>query len=309
MQVFYRIEDFQSLPNAVVTIGTFDGVHKGHQKILRRLKAIAQETAAKTVVITFYPHPRSVVSSDNKMIKLLSTMDEKVALLENYGVDYLLVIPFTREFSELSSENFIQKILIDTIGTKKLVIGYDHKFGKNREGSFENVKANSHKYSFEIEEISREDIDSIGISSTKIRNAVLQGDVKLAQHYLGNHYSISGLVVKGKQLGRTIGFPTANVQVREQAKLIPADGVYAVKVLYKTEWLNGMLNIGVRPTVDGQSKTVEVYIFDFDRDIYGENITLQFVEKVREEMKFDGLNALKNQIEADGVQIRKILNS
>lgn len=308
MIVSHGIQEFQKLDNAVVTSGTFDGVHLGHQKILKRLKEVADQNGGESVVITFYPHPRSVIASEAQTVKLLSTLEEKIALLEQNGVNHLLIIPFTREFSELTSEEFIQKILIDSIGTKKLVIGYDHRFGRNREGGFEYLEKNAGKYGFKIEEISRQDIENVGVSSSKIRKALSEGDVRTAEHFLGRKYAISGLVVKGKQLGRTIGFPTANVQVREIAKLIPADGVYAVKVIYNEQSFGGMLNIGNRPTVDGTFQTIEVNIFDFNQDIYGENLTIEFVQKVRNEQKFNGLEALKEQINKDKELIKEILN-
>ncbi|MEA5260776.1 bifunctional riboflavin kinase/FAD synthetase [Arcicella aquatica] len=307
MQVYHGIQEFKKLENAVVTSGTFDGVHLGHQKILNRLNEVALLTLGESVVITFYPHPRSVISSDTQAIKLLSTLDEKIELLEQNGVQHLLIIPFTREFSELSSEEFIQKILIDTIGTKTLVIGYDHRFGRNREGGFDYLKTNASRYGFSIEEIARQDIENVGVSSSKIRKALSEGNVQSADHLLGRNYAITGLIVKGKQLGRTIGFPTANIQVREIAKLIPTDGVYAVKVHYNNETFGGMLNIGNRPTVDGTYQTIEVNIFDFSKEIYGEILTVEFITKVRNEQKFSGLEALKAQIAIDQEVIKEIL--
>jgi riboflavin kinase / FMN adenylyltransferase len=307
MNVYYGIQEFIKLENAVVTSGTFDGVHLGHQKILIRLNEVAKLTNGQSVVITFYPHPRSVISPDNQIVKLLSTLDEKIELLEKSGVNHLLILPFTREFSELSSEEFIQKILIQAIGTKTLVIGYDHRFGKNREGGFDYLKLNKEKYGFEIEEISQQDIENVTVSSSKIRKALQEGDVPSADHFLGRNYSLSGVIVKGKQLGRTIGFPTANIQVREIAKLIPSDGVYAVKVYYKDVEFGGMLNIGNRPTVDGTYQTVEVNIFDFDQEIYGENLTVEFLQKIRNEQKFNGLDELKTQIAKDKITCKAIL--
>ncbi|MEY4541222.1 MAG: hypothetical protein RLZZ306_2979 [Bacteroidota bacterium] len=307
MNVYYGIQEFKKLENAVVTSGTFDGVHLGHQKIIQRLNEVAKLTDGQSVVISFYPHPRSVISPDNQVVKLLSTLDEKIELLEKSGVNHLLIIPFTREFSELSSEEFIQKILIQAIGTKTLVIGYDHRFGKNREGGFDYLKLNKEKYGFDIEEISRQDIENVAVSSSKIRRALHEGDVPSAEHFLGRNYSLSGIIVKGKQLGRTIGFPTANIQVREIAKLIPSDGVYAVKVYYKNRSFGGMLNIGNRPTVDGTFQTVEVNIFDFDQEIYGENLTVEFLQKIRNEKKFNGLEELKAQIAKDKITCKGIL--
>ena len=308
MNVYYGIQEFKKLENAVVTSGTFDGVHLGHQKILKRLNEVAELTNGESVVITFYPHPRSVISPDNQIVKLLSTLEEKIELLEKSGVNNLLIVPFTREFSELSSEEFIQKILIETIGTKTLVIGYDHRFGKNREGGFDYLKLNKEKYGFGIEEISRQDIENVGVSSSKIRKALQEGDVPSADHFLGRNYSLSGVIVKGKQLGRTIGFPTANIQVREIAKLIPSDGVYAVKVYYNDEAFGGMLNIGNRQTVDGTFQTVEVNIFEFDQEIYGEKLTIEFLQKIRNEQKFNGLDELKTQIAKDKITCKEILN-
>lgn len=309
MKVFKNINEFVPIHNAVVTSGTFDGVHLGHQKILNRLDEVAKSIEGESVVITFHPHPRMVVSLDAADLKLLSTIDEKIELLEKQGVNNLIIIPFTREFSELSSTEFIQKILIEKIGTKKLVIGYDHRFGRNREGGFDYLKANSGQYGFEIEEIPRQEIDTLTISSTKIRTALLDGDTHTANELLGRNYSFKGLVAKGRQLGRTIGFPTANVQVPETYKLIPGDGVYAVKVEVRDEYHLGMMNIGMRPTVNGIGRTQEVNIFDFDDDIYGEKIKVEIIDFIRKEQKFSGLDELKNQINLDKKSTLKILQS
>ncbi|WP_337041088.1 bifunctional riboflavin kinase/FAD synthetase [Emticicia sp. 17c] len=309
MKVYYSLADFKPLQNAIVTSGTFDGVHIGHQKILQILRETAKTSNGESVVLTFWPHPRMVVSQDSQSLKLLSTVDEKIALLENQGVNHLLVVPFTREFSELSSEDYVQKILIDTIGTKKLVIGYDHRFGRNREGGFQYLADNSDRFGIEIEEISRQEIENSVISSTKIRQSLLEGQVKTANDLLGRNYSFSGIVVKGRQLGRTIGFPTANVQVAESYKLIPANGVYAVRTLVRGQWLNGIMNIGNRPTVDGIGRTQEVYILDFNDDIYGENITVELIDFIRAEQKFNGLEELKAQILKDKQTAIQILCS
>lgn len=298
MNVYYGIQEFHKLPFAVVTSGTFDGVHLGHQKILSRLQEVCAATQGESVLITFHPHPRMVIQGA-KDLQLLSTIDEKIALLEANGVQHLLIIPFNREFSELSSEQFIHKILIDTIGTKKLVIGYDHRFGRNREGGFDYLQQNAHRYGFEIEEIPRQDLDHVTVSSSKIRKSLLEGDVHHADEFLGRPYSLSGTIVKGKQLGRTIGYPTANIQIPEEYKLVPANGVYAVQVLYQGQVLGGMLNIGTRPTVDGTFRTIEVNIFEFDKEIYGEKLTVQFVQKIRNEQKFNGIDELKGQLFKD----------
>ena len=299
MKVYYDTTDFEPVANAIVTIGTFDGVHLGHKKILTRLGEIAHASSGQTVVLTFWPHPRMVVSKDSQSLRLLSTLDEKIELLRQNGVNHLVVIPFTRSFSELSSEEFIQQILVNSIGTKKLVIGYDHHFGRNREGSFEYLKQNALQYGFELEEIPRQEIDNLTVSSTKIRHALLEGKLKIANELLGQNYTFSGVIVKGRQLGRTIGYPTANVQVSESYKLIPADGVYAVRVLVRGQTYGGVISIGFRPTVNGVGRTQEVFIFDFNEDIYGETLTVELVAFVRAEQKFNNLEALKSQIELD----------
>lgn len=307
MQVYYDIVDFQPLQNAVVTSGTFDGVHLGHQKILNRLREAAEIHRGETVVLTFWPHPRMVVSKDSQNLKLLSTLAEKIESLRQSGVQHLVVIPFTREFSELSSEEFIQQILVERIGTKRLVIGYDHHFGRNREGSFEYLQQNAPRYGFEIEEIPRQEIDHLTVSSTKIRQSLMEGETHIANELLGRSYSFSGLVVKGWQLGRTIGYPTANVQISESYKLIPADGIYAVWVKVREQLFKGVMSIGFRPTVNGVGRTQEVYIFDFKEDIYGEKITVELVKYLRPELKFDGLEALKKAIDQDCVDALAVL--
>ncbi|GAA4469354.1 bifunctional riboflavin kinase/FAD synthetase [Nibrella saemangeumensis] len=307
MLVHHGVDTFEPISYAVVTSGTFDGVHLGHQKILDRLTEIAKGHAGQTVVLTFWPHPRTVVSNDSQNLKLLSSLDEKIALLEQAGVDHLVVIPFTRSFSELTSEEFIRNILIDKIGTKKLVIGYDHRFGRNREGSFEYIRQHAGEYGFEVEEIPRQDVEAVGVSSSKIRAALSEGNVQIANKFLGRPYSLTGTIVKGRQLGRTIGFPTANIQVDDVNKLIPSNGVYAVDVWHNGRTHGGMLNIGVRPTVDGLNQTIEAYIFDFSTDIYGEHLTVSFREFLRPEKKFSGLPELVEQLKRDEQQARKVL--
>jgi riboflavin kinase / FMN adenylyltransferase len=309
MQVHYDLENFQKLKLAVVTSGTFDGVHLGHQKILAKLNDIANKNEGESVLITYFPHPRMVLYNDSQNLKLINTLSEKIQLLASFGIDHLVIIPFTREFSEIDSNSYIQNILVDKIGAKILVIGYDHRFGKNREGGFEYLTQNSDKYGFDVIEIPRQDLENIGISSTIIRNSIKEGNIELAAHLLGRNYSLTGKVMKGKQLGRTMGYPTANVYVVEDYKLIPADGVYAVNVKYKDELLNGVLNIGKRPTIEGKDRTIEVNIFDFEKDIYGENLSILFVEKIRNEQKFESLEALKLQIGKDAKQAKAILNS
>ncbi len=308
MKVYTNIDDFKSIPNPVVTTGTFDGVHLGHQKIISRLKEIAKMENGETVLLTFYPHPRMVLFPDDNELKMLNTQQEKIDLLEHYGIDHLIIYPFTKEFSRLTSVEFVRNILVNTIQTKRLVIGYNHHFGRNREGSFEHLKEYGPLYGFDVEEIPAKDIDSIEISSTKIRNALLSGDVKTANNYLGHPFSITGKVVGGKKLGRTIGYPTANIEINDRYKIIPADGVYAVNVLHNGKLFGGMLNIGNNPTVEGKGRSVEVNIFNFDQEIYGDDATIIFIERLRDEVKFNGVDQLKEQLSKDKENAIKVLS-
>ncbi|WP_439882441.1 bifunctional riboflavin kinase/FAD synthetase [Pontibacter sp. MBLB2868] len=307
MEVIRDIAAFPRLSYPVVTSGTFDGVHIGHQKILRRVIKRAKQNKGQSVVITFWPHPRLVLFPEDNKLKLLSTIEERIEALRSFGIDYLLIIPFTKEFSRTSSRSFITDILVKAINTKLLVIGYDHRFGKNREGSFEHLKARSQQYGFEVEEIPRQDIDDVGVSSTKIRKALEIGDVETAHNYLGRYYSLTSLVEEGDKIGRTIGFPTANLALPAPHKLIPANGVYAVWVKIGGERFPGMMNIGSRPTVEGKELRLEVHILNFDRDIYGQQITVEFVQQLRREQKFNGLDALKAQLVTDRDQAVHIL--
>jgi riboflavin kinase / FMN adenylyltransferase len=301
MKIYHGIEDFVKLTNAVVTSGTFDGVHLGHSKILSRLREIAQKTGGETVVITFWPHPRLVLHPEDTTLKLLNTFEEKAELLRAQGINHLIRIPFTKEFSQLTSAEFITQILVGTIGTKTLVIGHDHHFGKNREGSFEQLMVNGPKYGFEVEEIPRQDVDHVGVSSTKIRQALDCGDIDTATHFLGHTYSMSGRVVMGDKLGRLLGYPTANIEIDTSYKLIPADGIYAATVEYGHHRYKGMLYIGNRPTVNGTKRNIEINIFDFDRDIYGDSLTIFFHSLIRGDMKFNDLEELKKQLHQDKV--------
>ena len=292
---------------AVVTSGTFDGVHIGHQKILSRLREIAREKGGETVVVTFWPHPRLVLYPEDDSLNLLSTFDEKIRLFEQQGIDHLVRIPFTKDFSQLSSDAFIRKVLVDKIGTQYLVIGYDHRFGKNREGSFEYLKAHAADYGFTVEEIPRQDVEDVGVSSTKIRQSLEAGDILSANDYLGHPYELQGEVVRGDQLGRSWGFPTANLKVHEQYKLIPKDGIYACRVRRQGRLLEGMMYIGVRPTINGIQRNIEVNIFDFDQQIYGEHLEVLFVAQIREDMKFENVELLKAQLGRDKVEALRIL--
>lgn len=306
MKVYSDIVQFKNVKTPIVTTGTFDGVHVGHRRIISRLKEIANQSGGETVLLTFYPHPRMVLFPDDTDLKLLNTQEEKISLLEKYGVDHLIVYPFTKSFSRLSSVNFIRDVLVNHLNTKKLVIGYNHHFGRNREGSFEHLKEYAPVYGFEVEEISAQDIDNVEISSTKIRSALQTGDVQTAAVFLGYSYSLTGKVIRGKQLGRTLGFPTANLAVADKYKLIPANGIYVVKVNYKNNFYKGMMSIGTNPTMDGTCRTIEVNILNFDFDIYGEELTVSFIEKLRNEEKFDTIEKLKQQMEKDKKQTLEI---
>jgi riboflavin kinase / FMN adenylyltransferase len=299
VKVYQNLEEIGEVKNPVVTTGTFDGVHVGHQTIIKRLKEIALKENGETVLLTFFPHPRMVLYPEDDSLKLINTQEEKIELLEKYGIDHLIVLPFTKEFSRLSSIEYVRNILVNQIQTKKLVIGYNHHFGRNREGSFEHLREFGPVYGFEVEEIPAQDVDHVSVSSTKIRKALLEGDIQTANLYLGHKYSIRGNVVKGKCLGREIGYPTANIHIAESYKLIPGLGVYAVDVNYKNKHYKGMLSIGTNPTVGNKSVSIEVNIFDFNQDIYGEKLIIDFKEKMREEVKFENLDQLKSQLHLD----------
>ena len=299
MKIYHTPDDFSRLDFAVVTSGTFDGVHRGHQKVLTRLKEITERNSGETVVITFWPHPRLVLHPEDQTLKLLNTFEEKAALLKEQGIQHVVRIPFTKEFSQLSSEEFIKNILIDKIGTRKLVIGYDHHFGKNREGSFDQLKASGPKWGFDVEEIPAQDIDHITVSSSAIRKALELGDVSGASQFLGRSYSITGLVVKGDKLGRVMGYPTANIDIDSHYKLVPSDGIYAVHVIHAGKRYGGMLYIGSRPTIEGARRSIEVNIFDFDKEIYGEELTVYFEKLIRKDTKFKDLEELKIQLHKD----------
>jgi riboflavin kinase/FMN adenylyltransferase len=307
MRIYEGINNFRRLDYAVVTSGTYDGVHNGHQKILQRMIEVAKSKGGETVLISFWPHPRMVLNNDPGFLKLINTMEEKQELLRNIGINHLILIPFTFEFAQTSSTDFIKNILVDAIGTRKLIIGYNHRFGKNREGNFDNLVRDSSKYGFEVEEIPKHEIDHLGISSTIIRKSLMEGDIPTANRYLGHSFLINGLVIHGDKLGKTIGFPTANLQIEEAYKLIPGDGVYAVKVMISGNKFSGMLNIGKRPTVDGLNRKIEVHILGFKNDIYNERISISFVKKIRDEKKFKSLDHLKNQLQKDKETILDIL--
>tara|TARA_A100001011_G_C14313027_1_gene846548 strand:- start:1166 stop:2083 length:918 start_codon:yes stop_codon:yes gene_type:complete len=305
LKVFDNIKDFVKIKKAVVTIGTFDGVHVGHVKILKKLIQKSKEINGESVVITFSPHPRKVIFKDNNL-KLLNTDEEKILLLKNIGIDNLIIHPFTKEFSRISSVEFVRDILINKIGTKILIIGYNHQFGRNREGSFDDLLEYSNIFDFKVQKISVEEVDNISVSSTKIRDAIFNGDFEIAGKYLNYEYNFLGLVRKGDRLGRTINFPTANLELMNENKLIPKDGVYYVIVEIEKQQHKGMLNIGFSPTIGKGMKKIEVHIIDLDRDLYDKTIKITFKKWIRLEKKFNDLIELKKQLEIDLKFIKKI---
>jgi riboflavin kinase/FMN adenylyltransferase len=303
------IENFRA-KKPVVTIGTFDGVHLGHQKVILRLKDIAERNNGETVIFTFHTHPRLVTAPDETNLRLLTTLNEKINLFEKYGIDHLIVYPFDKAFSDLSYTEFVEKLLVNKIGTHSLVVGYDHKFGKNREGGFDYLQICASKFNFEIEKLDALFVEEVNVSSTKIRDALQSGNILKANHYLGYEFMLHGTVINGKQLGRTLGFPTANIESSDRYKIIPKYGVYAVKVVVNNTNYLGMLNIGTRPTFNNNAdnRSIEVNIFDFSGDIYGHEITLIFIDKIREEQKFENIDRLVAQLEKDKIAALKILS-
>jgi len=307
VKIFHSIDDFTKVKSAVVTTGTFDGVHIGHRKIISRLNQIAKKIDGESVLLTFDPHPRMVLFPDDHGLELITTLDEKIGLLEEAGIQNLIIHPFTREFSRKTSINFVREILVEKLRTEVLVIGYDHHFGRNREGSFEHLKEYGPLYGFTVEEISVQDVEDVAVSSTKIRKALGDGDVATAEKYLTHAFQLNGTVIHGDKLGRKIGFPTANIQVDDETKIILANGVYAVNVILDGEKMKGMLNIGTRPTVNGTERRIEVNIFDFDREFYGRKITLLLKDRIRAEKKFENVEELKKRLEIDKNLALKLL--
>jgi len=307
LKIYRSLSEFKGTNYAVVTVGTFDGLHLGHQKIIQRMIALAKENHGETILVTFDPHPRLVVHKNSKDLKFINTQKKKFDLLEKLGIDHIIIIPFDKEFAKTSSEDFIGKYLVDKLAVKKLIVGYDHHFGKNREGNYDQLYLLGQKYGFEVEEIKAQYIDDVAVSSTQIRNALMEGKVKNANRMLGYEYSITGIVVEGNKIGRSIGFPTANIEIEDKFKLIAAGGVYACKVAYNGKLFKGMGNIGTRPTVGINGLVTEVHIFDFDKDIYGEEISIFFIDRIRDEVKFENLEELKKQLRTDKKTVLKLL--
>jgi len=319
MNIYRNLEDFIPLDNAVVTIGTFDGVHVGHQKILSTLKAAAQASKGETVLLTFFPHPRMILHPEDDSLRLISDIEEKVQLLAEAGIDHLIITPFTRDFSNQSPEEYIREVLVGKIGTKKIVIGYDHRFGKDRTGSLKDLLAYAEIYGYTVEQIPEQDINDVAVSSTKIREALIKGDINTANSYLGYPFQLTGNVIRGNQLGRNMGYPTANLQVQESHKLIPAYGIYAIEAaiiepmniktgpyvpLPPEHEISGMGYIGTRPTVDGVSRSIEVHLFDFNEDIYGKTLRVKFLHFVRHDQWFESMEELIEQMAVDEKKVR-----
>lgn len=308
MKIYQDISNFR-VGNPVVTTGSFDGVHLGHLKIIQRLKEIAHQTKGESVVFTFSPHPRLILFPGEGNLRLLTTLEEKTDLLEKAGVDHLIIYPFTREFSQLSYIEFVRDVLVHELRTKTLVVGYDHKFGKNREGNFEVLQNLSSAYHFSVEKLDVLLMDDINVSSTKIRSALQNGYIEKANEYLGYSFRLHGTVIEGQKLGRRIQFPTANIQASDQNKIIPAFGVYAVFVHVNGKRFQGMMNIGTRPTISNADyRSIEVHIIDFEGDLYNKSIEIEFIKKIREEQKFGSVKELKSQLEKDKQAVMNLLD-
>jgi len=310
VQIHYDLDNFKAF-KPVVTIGTFDGVHLGHREVISELKRISTITGGDSVVFTFEPHPRIVIAPQEDSLRLLSTKDEKIRLMEEIGIDHLVIYPFTKEFSKLSYSEFVAKILVGRMHISRLVVGFDHRFGQGRKGDFNSLEELSESLNFKVEQLSQLLVENKAVSSTKIRMALEAGDILKANHFLGYRYTLTGKVIEGKQLGRKLGFPTANIETFDLHKLVPGDGVYAVLVETGGKKYKGMLNIGIRPTVNynADHKSIEVHIFDFDSDIYNSEITLFFVEKIRNEQKFTGIVELQEQLIKDRIYTINILSN
>ena len=308
MRIYHSIEDFPSDVNTIVTIGTFDGVHKGHQIIINRVNEIAKKQALESVVLTFDPHPRHVIYPDDQELRLIHTLEEKIEALSKTGVQNLVLHKFTKEFSRTESVNFIRDFLVTKLNMKYMVVGFDHHFGKNRQGTFDNLIELSDAYGFKIEKIKPQNIGEVTISSTKIRNAILEGDCKKANAYLSANFSITGKVVQGNKIGSSIGYPTANIEIENQWKILPKNGVYAVKILLKNQQYFGMLNLGNRPSISDDSFAIEVHLFDFNATIYNEELKIEFIQRIRDEQQFSDLEKLKSQLKIDAINCKQIFN-
>jgi riboflavin kinase/FMN adenylyltransferase len=307
MKIYRSIEDYDEDKRSVVTIGTFDGIHLGHQKILSRLIKSSKNKDLNSVVLTFFPHPRIILNKYNE-VKMIDTLDEKIIHLNEIGIDSLVIHPFDKNFSLLSANQFIKDFLVDKLKIKHIIIGYDHRFGKGREASVTDLKNYADDYNFTVEEIKAQEIEKITVSSTKIRNSINQGDIKTTEKYLGRSFNLTGKIVKGDGLGKKINYPTANIFIEETYKIIPKDGVYLVETIIEDKLFNGMMNIGHRPTIGTNVKSIEVHLFNFNEDIYGKVISIKMISKIRDEKKFSSIEALKEQLVKDENYCLKLIN-
>jgi len=307
MKIYRSIEDYDEDKRSVVTIGTFDGIHLGHQKILSRLIKSSKNKDLNSVVLTFFPHPRIILNKYNE-VKMIDTLDEKIIHLNEIGIDSLVIHPFDKNFSLLSANQFIKDFLVDKLKIKHIIIGYDHRFGKGREASVTDLKNYADDYDFTVEEIKAQEIEKITVSSTKIRNSINQGDIKTTEKYLGRSFNLTGKIVKGDGLGKKINYPTANIFIEESYKIIPKDGVYLVETIIEDKLFNGMMNIGHRPTIGTNVKSIEVHLFNFNEDIYGQVISIKMISKIRDEKKFSSIQALKEQLVKDENYCLKLIN-
>lgn len=307
MRVHREINALPAFNNGVLTIGTFDGVHRGHQQIIKRVNQLARNNGGESILLTFHPHPRLVIKPDDTSLKLINTLEEKIDLLEQYGLDNLIITPFSREFSSQPPEDYITKFLWEKIRPHTIVIGYDHRFGKNRAGDIELMREYGQQLGFQVEEIEKQLVDDLAVSSTKVRNALQAGNIEQATSFLGHGFSMEGIVVKGDKIGSDIGFPTANIFTDNPNKLIPDDGVYAVQVEVQGEQHDGMLYIGPRPTLPNSSHRIEVNIFNFNKDIYGDKIRLHFISRIRGDEKFESMDAMAQQLQRDKEETIRVL--
>ena len=307
MKIFHSINDFLITKKTILTLGTFDGVHIGHKKILHKLTQNTPNEEYESVVLTFFPHPRMVLQEDSN-IKLLNTIKEKQELLEDIGIENLVIHPFDETFSQLTAEEFVKTVLVEKFHIQKIIIGYDHRFGRNRTANIDDLIDFGKQYGFDVAQISVQELNEISVSSTKIRNAILDGNMTLANDYLGYSYFITGTVITGKQLGRTIGFPTANINIAENYKLIPPNGVYLVQASINTQVVHGMMNIGTNPTVDGQAQSIEIHFLDFEANIYNQELKISIVQRIRDEKKFNSLQDLQEQLQKDKVTAKEYFN-
>lgn len=307
MKIFNNIQSYSSEKESILTIGTFDGVHIGHNKILTKLVEESKKNNLSSLIMTFFPHPRIVLQKSEE-IKMIDTMDEKIHLFEKTGVDNLIIQPFDENFSKIRAKEFVEEILVKKLKIKHIIIGYDHRFGKDREASVEDLKKFGLNYMFTVEEIAAQEIHSIAISSTKIRNAILKGEIKKCNEYLGRNFMLTGKVVHGDGLGKKINFPTANIQIKEPYKIIPKNGVYLAKTIFNSNIYFGMMNIGVRPTIGGKNKSLEIYFFNFKDNIYDKTISIEIINKIRDEEKFSSIDELKTQLKKDEQFCLKLIN-